>query len=153
MKKLKNILISIAIPEAVGILSALLTAGTMEIYKNLNQPAFSPPGWLFAPVWTLLYALMGYASYRVWKSRDSGRRDALIFYGIQLALNFFWSIIFFRFQFRGIALIELIILLAFIVIATIKFYKIDKIAAYLMIPYIAWVSFAGILNYAIWILN
>ena len=154
MKKLKNIAVSIAIPEVVGILSALLTAGTMNIYDRLTIPAFAPPGWIFGPAWTLLYALMGYASYRIWQKRDiQNVKPALIYYGIQLVFNFAWSLIFFRFQLRGAALIEILILLLLIVITTMKFYKIDRYAAYLMFPYIGWVSFATILNYSIWMLN
>ena len=154
MKKIRNIFISVAIPEIIGFISAFLTAGTMEMYKNLNQPAFSPPGWIFGPAWLILYGLMGYASYRIWQKKDiQNIKPALIYYGIQLILNFAWSLIFFRFAFRGIALIEILVLLALIIITTIEFYKIDRIAAYLIFPYIGWVSFAAILNYSIWMLN
>ena len=154
LKKIRNIIISIAIPQIIGFLSALLTVGTMEKYKNLIQPSFAPPGRIFGPVWTLLYALMGYASYRIWKKRDSyDVKSALTYYGLQLIFNFAWSLIFFRFELRGIAFIEILILLLLIIITTVKFFKIDKIAAYLMFPYIAWVSFATVLNYAVWVLN
>jgi len=154
LKKIRNIVISIAIPQIIGFSSAFLTAGTMEKYKNLIQPSFAPPGWIFGPVWTLLYALMGYASYRIWKRRNNYNvKSALTYYGLQLVFNFAWSLIFFRFALRGIALVEILILLLLIVITTIKFYKIDRFAAYMLFPYIAWVSFATILNYAVWILN
>jgi tryptophan-rich sensory protein len=154
MKKIKGIIISIAIPQIVGMSSALLTAGTMDIYNRLKIPAFAPPGWVFGPAWTILYALMGYASYRIWQKRANyDVKSALTYYGIQLFFNFAWSLIFFRFALRGIAFFEILILLLLIIITTVKFSKIDRIAAYLMFPYIGWVSFAMILNYAVWVLN
>ena len=154
MEKIKNIAIAVAIPLFIGLLSGYLTAEAMELYQNLEQPAFSPPGWIFGPVWIVLYILMGYASYRVWERREKYKvNTALTYYGVQLVFNFFWSLIFFRFQLRGLALLEIFILLTLIIITTIKFYKIDKWAAYLLFPYIGWVGFATILNYSIWILN
>ena len=154
MKKIRNIFISISIPLVIGLTSAYLTAGTMEAYKKLVQPSFAPPGWIFGPVWLILYIWMGYASYRVWKNRSNVKiKSALTFYGTQLVFNFFWSLIFFRYQMRGFAFVEILILLILIVVTTIKFYKIDKIAGYLLFPYLAWVSFASLLNYSVWMLN
>ncbi len=150
-----GMLISIAIAEGVGILSSFFTKDTMEKYQQLQQPSFSPPGWVFPVVWSILFLLMGIASYRVY-SAGIKRRDvqsALIFYGIQLIFNFFWSILFFRLGMRGFAFLWLLILLILIIITTVKFYKVDKFAGYLMIPYILWVCFAGVLNYTIWQLN
>lgn len=154
LEKAKSLLICIAIPLLIGGISGYLTADSIEIYKNLRQPSFSPPGWVFGPVWTVLYILMGYASYMVWKRKGQFEvSGALIYYGIQLVFNFFWPLIFFRFQLRGLAFLEILILLALIVITTVKFYKIDKYAAYMLFPYIGWVGFATILNYSVWILN
>ena len=155
MKNIKYMLVAIAIPEAVGMLSALLTADTMMVYMNLRRPSFSPPGWVFGPVWTLLYALMGYASYRVWNKRkeDPKVKGALGVYGFQLFLNFIWTILFFRMQLRGVAFVDIILLLALIAVTTVKFFNIDRSAGYIMIPYIMWVSFASVLNYAFWSIN
>ncbi|MFW6269639.1 MAG: TspO/MBR family protein [Bacillota bacterium] len=154
MKKARNIIISLAIPLGIGLLSGYLTADAIEIYKDLKQPFFSPPGWIFGPVWTVLYISMGYASFRIWEKRNKYEvKGPLIFYGIQLIFNFFWSIIFFLYQLRGLALVEIFVLLFFIIITTIKFYKIDRYSAYLLFPYIGWVSFATVLNYSIWVLN
>jgi len=150
-----GVFISVSIAEGVGILSALLTKDTMGKYKELQQPLFSPPGWVFPIVWSILFLMMGIASYLIYYHgfEKAKVKNALVFYEIQLAFNFFWTIIFFRFGLRGFALLWILILLSLIVLAAVKFYKIDKIAAYLMTPYILWVSFASILNFSIWQLN
>ena len=152
---LLGFIIAIAIPLAVGALSSFLTSDTMKIFQQLKKPDFAPPGWIFPIVWTILFILMGIASYRVYLKgiEHPDVKNALRFYIVQLIVNFFWTIIFFGFGQRGLALIWLIVLWILIVITTIKFYKLDKIAGYLMIPYILWVSFAGVLNYSIWMLN
>ncbi len=150
-----QLLVSIAIPLIVGFLSARLSGNTMEDYQNLIQPAFAPPSWVFPVVWTILYILMGIASYRIY-SLGSYRpqvKSALIFYGLQLMANFLWSILFFGLQLRGIALLWLIFLWILILITTIKFYRLDKVAGLLMVPYLLWVAFAGVLNYYVWQLN
>lgn len=150
-----GLIIAIAIPLAVGALSAFLTSDTMVKFQQLNMPDFAPSGSIFPIVWTLLYILMGIASYRIYLKGIENQevKSALIFYILQLIFNFFWSIIFFGLGMRGFAFIWLIILWNLIVITTVKFYKLDKIAGYLMIPYILWVSFAGVLNYSVWMLN
>lgn len=150
-----GLIIAIAIPLGVGFLSSYLISDTMQQYQQLSQPSFAPPGWVFPVVWTILYILMGIASYIVYDEgiRNPDVRNALMFYIAQLIVNFFWTIIFFGFELRGFALIWLILLWILAVITTIKFYRINKIAGYLMIPYILWLSFAGVLNYAIWKLN
>lgn len=124
-------------------------------YQNFNKPTFAPPGWVFPVVWTILFFLMAIAAYKIWMKGKSGENvtKALVLYGTQLFLNFLWSIIFFRFRLYAIAFLELLLLLVFILLTTFEFYRIDKPSAYLMIPYIAWVSFAGVLNYTIWMLN
>lgn len=152
---LKALLIFILIPILVGYLSSMLTVDTFEAYQQLEKPGFSPPGWIFGPVWTLLYILMGIASYRIYmygiKRKDV--KVALFIYFLQLFFNFIWSIIFFRWQMRGLAYIEILILGALILLTIDKFYKIDKTAGILLIPYILWVAFASVLNLSIWLLN
>ncbi|MCB2294629.1 tryptophan-rich sensory protein [Clostridium algoriphilum] len=154
-KSFTSLIISIILAEGVGYLSALLSMSASNTYKNFNKPFFSPPGWVFPIVWTILFFIMALASYRVWMAGKSGKdvKKALLLYSIQLFANFLWSIIFFRFRLYAIAFLELLLLLIFILRTTFEFYKVDKIASYLMIPYIAWVSFAGVLNYTIWMLN
>ncbi len=144
--------ICIAIPLAVGVVSALLTRGGMQTFAELNKPALSPPGWLFPVVWTILYVLMGIASYLVVTSKKPNGA-ALITYGLQLVFNFFWSIIFFNMQAYLFAFIWLVILWFLILKTTVKFFKIDETAGILMIPYLLWVTFAGYLNLSIYLLN
>ncbi len=153
--KLKPLLINIFIPLAVGGFSALLTSDSMKAFGELNQPPLSPPAWLFPVVWSILYILMGIAAYLVFTSNASKDKikNSLIFYAIQLIFNFFWSLIFFNMQAYLFAFFWLLAMLAFIVITTVLFYKISKPAGIIMIPYIIWVTFAGYLNFAIFLLN
>lgn len=146
------LIVSLILSEGVGALSAFFSGDIAKSFDNLVKPSFAPPGFVFGPVWIILYALMAVAAYRVWKNREK-RKEALSFYGLQLSLNFLWSIIFFRLQLRGIAFLEILILLVLIIITTVKFFNIDKIAGYILVPYALWVSFATILNYSLWILN
>ena len=151
-----KLVIAVVVSEAAGFIGALFTTPSITTwYATLAHPAFSPPNWVFAPVWTLLYLLMGIAAYLVWKA-GGGRKDvraALIIFLIQLALNALWSIIFFGHHDPGVALIDIGLLWLAILATIVAFYKISKGAAYLLIPYIAWVTFAAYLNYAIWMLN
>ncbi len=150
----KKLIVCIAIPLIVGGLSALFTMKSMEDFEALNKPPLSPPGWLFPIVWTVLYILMGIASYLVCTSDKPARsKTALTVYGIQLAFNFLWSIIFFSVKAYFFAFIWIVILLILIIINAVLFYRIDKRAGYLLIPYILWVTFAGYLNFAIYLLN
>ena len=148
----KRLILCIAIPLAVGGISALLTSSGMKTFQALNKPPLSPPGWLFPVVWTLLYILMGIASYLVLTSGKPSR-SALTFYGLQLLFNFFWSIIFFNLERYLFAFVWLIALWILIFITTVLFYKISKPAGYLMIPYLLWVAFAGYLNLFIYLLH
>ncbi len=154
-KNIIALIISILLAEGIGFLSGFLSITPTIAYESFNKPSFSPPGWVFPVVWTILYFLMAIAAYRIWMKGNSSEdvTKALFLYVIQLFLNFLWSIIFFRFRLYAIAFLELLLLLVFILLTTFEFHKIDKISAYLMIPYIAWVSFAGVLNYTIWMLN
>ena len=145
----------ILITEAVGALSAWLTRDGMELYKaQVVKPPLSPPAMVFPIVWVILYALMGIGMARVVLSaRSDERTDAIQVYLLQLAVNFTWSIFFFRLQTYGGALIVLLILLALIIWMILRFRRVEKPAAYLQIPYVLWVCFAAYLNAGVWILN
>ena len=148
----KNLITCLAIPLAVGSLSALLTQNSMETFNSITKPGLAPPGWLFPVVWTILYILMGIASYLV---LTSGKPNtyALTVYGIQLVFNFFWSIIFFNLELYLFAFIWLVLLWLLILKTTLLFYQISKPAGYLMVPYLLWVTFAGYLNLSIYLIN
>ncbi len=122
-------------------------------YRTLVRPAIAPPNWVFGPVWTLLYALMAVAAWRVWSTGAPGRGLALGLFAAQLALNLAWSWIFFHRHAIGMALIEIAALWAAIALATLAFRRVDPLAAWLMVPYLAWVTFAAALNAAFWRLN
>lgn len=153
--KWKAFIICIAIPLAVGGLSALLSRGSMETFSALNKPPLSPPGWLFPVVWTILYVLMGVASYLVFTSDadTADKEKALTVYGYQLIFNFFWSLWFFNLSLYLFSFIWLVVLWILIIITTVRFFRISKTAGYLMVPYLAWVTFAGYLNLGIYLLN
>ncbi len=157
MKKfnLKAFIIAVAIPLAVGGLSAFLTRDSMAQFDMINKPPLSPPAILFPIVWTLLYILMGIASYIVYASdcAPGTIKISLTTYAIQLVFNFFWSILFFGCKMYLSAFVWLIFLLMLIIMTTLLFYIVDKWAGYLMIPYILWVIFAGYLNFSIYLLN
>ena len=147
--------IAVLLPLAVGTVAAYLTRGAQMVFGMLNQPPISPPAWLFPVVWTILYVLMGIASYLVWRqgSEREDVKDAIKVYLIQLAFNFFWSIFFFNFEWYLFSFIWLMALWGLILVTILKFSKISKAAAYLMVPYLLWVTFAGYLNIAIYMLN
>ena len=150
----KNLITCISIPLAVGSLSALLTKNSMETFASVAKPALAPPGWLFPVVWTILYILMGIASYLVATSREGGPKDAAwVVYGLQLFFNFFWSIIFFDLGRYGLAFVWLVALWLLILKTTVPFYQISRPAGYLMLSYLLWVTFAGYLNFMIFLLN
>ena len=155
MNNVAKFIISLLIPLAVGFTSGFFTAtGEGTWFQTIQKPSWNPPGWVFAPVWTTLYILMGIALYLIWKtSADNRRRKAILFFSCQLILNFFWSFIFFKLQQPGWALVEIVILWVAILLTIFSFAAINKIAAWLLVPYISWVSFAMVLNYTIWILN
>lgn len=153
-KNAKNRLIALAIPLAVGGLATLL-AGGMDAYKVINQPPLSPPAWLFPLVWTVLYLLMGEASYRVYASgQDPAQiRKALTAYGVQLGLNFLWPLVFFGGKMYLTAFIVLVALWVAIVVTMRRFMKLDEKAGDMIIPYLLWVSFAAYLNLGVFLLN
>jgi len=151
---LKKRLICLAIPLGVGILATLLSGGT-DLYKTINQPPLSPPAWVFPVVWTVLYLLMGEASYRVTVSGGDTQqvRTALTAYGIQLFLNFLWPLVFFGAQMYLAAFFLLIALWIAIFITMRMFSRLDETAGDLLIPYLLWVTFAGYLNLGVFLLN
>ncbi len=150
MNKHLKLIVSIIICEAAGIVGSIFTINSVNTwYTTLNKPFFNPPSWLFGPVWTVLYLLMGISLYLVW----GNKKVNLKWFWTQLILNSLWSIIFFGLKNPAIAFIE-IVFLWYAIFRTIKsFEKVNKIAAYLLYPYILWVSFASVLNLAIVILN
>ena len=150
----KKLLVCLGIPLAVGGASALLSGG-MDAYKTVVQPPLSPPGWVFPVVWTVLYLLMGYASYRVLTSGAATEdiKRALTFYGIQLFLNFLWSPVFFGLQWALAAFFILVAMWVMIYLTIREFSKIDELAGDLLLPYILWVTFAGYLNLGVYLLN
>ena len=151
--KWKELLIAIAIPLSIGLLSGLISKDSMITFDLLNKPIFSPPGWLFPVVWTILYILMGISSYLIYISSNPNKTIALTLYSLQLFFNFFWSILFFNFNLYIISFVWIVILWILIIMTIISFYSIDKNAAYLLVPYLLWVTFASYLNYAIALLN
>lgn len=153
--KVVTLIIAILLPLAGGFIVGLLTNNSKVVYEGLIKDIFFPPPIIFPIVWTVLYVLMGIASYRIYMIRGEGKNigSALFFYLVQLLLNFLWSFVFFSFRLYGLAFILLIVLFIFILITFVKFLKVDKIAGALLIPYILWVAFAGILNFYIWMMN
>lgn len=149
---LKRLLINLAVPLAVGGASAVFQMGNMRSFNILKKPPLTPAGWVFPVVWTVLFILMGISSYLITKQKRKTEK-ALFFYSLQLFFNFCWSIIFFNMESYLFAFFWLIILLALIITSAIEFYKINKTAGLLFIPYILWVIFAGYLNYSIYLLN
>lgn len=154
-KKVSTLLKCLVIPLAVGGLASILTRGGMEVFTTLNKPALSPPGWLFPIVWTILYLLMGLASYLVLTSGEPPKEiaTALKSYGLQLAVNFFWPVFFFGFGWYLFSFLWLLLLWLLIVATILAFWNISKTAAYLLLPYLLWVTFAGYLNLFIYFRN
>ena len=153
--KWKPLLVSLAIPLAVGGLSAFLTKDGMRAFASLRQPPLSPPGWLFPVVWTLLYLMMGAACYLVWTAEiDPSRRErALTVYGLSLAANFLWPILFFTMRAFFPAFLLLLVLLGLVIACARLFSRIRTCAGRLLLPYIVWLVFAGYLNLGVWLLN
>jgi benzodiazapine receptor len=156
--------VSIAIPLVAGVIGSIFTSESVSTwYQTIEKPSFSPPNWLFGPVWTTLYVLMGISLFLVWRATTStttstkdrrGRKiAAFIAFGSQLILNVLWSFIFFGLRSPQLAFAEIVILLISIVVTIVIFYKISRLAAVLMMPYAGWVTFASFLNLQIWLLN
>ena len=158
MKSLKfitTLFICLVLPIIIGGISSYATAsGIHDWYITIRKPSFNPPNYLFGPVWTFLYVLMGVSLFLIWSSSPGKKRsNALVIFAVQLTLNFLWSFLFFKFNLIGVALAEILMIWISILMMIIFFSRVDKFAAYLQIPYLLWVSFASTLNGAIWFLN
>lgn len=154
--KITRIVVSVIICQLAGVAGSVFTITTIPgWYVALIKPPFSPPNWLFGPVWLALYTLMGLALSLVWVKGigDKKVKQAVVLFGVQLFLNVLWSILFFGLNYTFLAFLEILLMLGFIALTTRRFYRIERKAAYLMLPYLAWVSFASLLNFSIWFLN
>lgn len=157
MNKITKILTVVVTCLAIGYFSGIVTrSAIITWYPTLVKPSFNPPNWIFAPVWSMLYIMMGIAAGLVWDRMESNTevvKKALVFFAVQLALNALWSYLFFGLMNPMLALLEIVILWLMIYETYVQFGKINKIAGYLFIPYLLWVSFAMVLNASIWWLN
>lgn len=148
----KKLVVCLLLPLAVGGLAAFLTRNSMDLFAMVKKPPLSPPGWLFPVVWTILYLLMGFASYLVLVAEKPGR-TTWKFYLAQLAFNFVWPILFFHLQMYLLSFVWLLLLWILILVTILWFTRSSRLAGYLLIPYLLWVTFAGYLNLGIYILN
>ena len=148
-------LVSLLLPLGIGSIAGLFTAKAIPgWYALLNKPSFNPPNWVFGPVWTTLYIILGISLFLIWNLEAGKERNkAILIFIVQLLLNFGWSFFFFYFKMIGVALIEIIVLALSIVVMIYRFYKLKPLAAFINIPYLLWVTFASVLNAAYFILN
>ena len=156
MHRLLKLFFAVLICEGVGILGSIFTISAITTwYQTLNKPLFSPPNFVFGPVWTILYALMGISIFLVLekKIKVKERNNLIYLFSLQLLLNFLWSVIFFYFHFPFVAFLEILFLWGSILLLIIKFWRYSKPASVLLIPYLLWVSFASLLNFSIFLLN
>lgn len=150
----KSYLLLIAATESVGALAGWLTREGIETFKTIKKSSLTPPNAVFPFVWSILYALMGIGAARVWNAPESPERSrGLKLFTLQLIVNFFWSLLFFNLQAYGLSFLWLVLLWILILIMIMSFKKVDKVAAALQIPYLIWTTFAGYLNFAVWLLN
>jgi len=153
---MKKFIFSLLVCLAAGFLGSIFTTPSIPTwYASLTKPSFNPPNWLFAPVWTMLFILMGISAFLVWQKglKKKGVKKALGFFLAQLIFNVLWSFLFFKFHSPFLALLDIIFLWFLILLTLFKFFKINNTAGLLLIPYLLWVSFASILNYAVYRLN
>lgn len=148
-----TLLIALLLPLVIGGLSASLTAQGMTAYGSMNKPPLSPPAWVFPVAWTILYLMMGLSSYFVFTSEEPNKGMALLLYVIQLAMNFMWSIVFFNWGLYLFAFIWLMVMWCVVIICAFRFYSFSRMAAYLLIPYILWLTFAAYLNLGTYLVN
>ncbi len=155
-KQAIGLIAAIVIVELIGNIGTLFTLPAIGTwYAGLVKPAFNPPNWVFAPVWTVLFALIGIALYLVWEARKKNKRArvALQAFDLQLALNVFWSFLFFGLHSPLYGLVDIVLLFLAILLTIAEFRRVSRSAAYLLIPYLLWVAFATLLNFSIWMLN
>jgi tryptophan-rich sensory protein len=139
---------------AAAAVGGFASASSGELYRELVRPSWAPPGWVFGPVWSVLYALMGIAAWLVWRAQGfAGARSALVLFIVQLAANALWTWLFFAWRLGGAAFGEILLLWALILATMVSFWRLSKVAGALLSPYLAWVSFASALNFASWRLN
>lgn len=137
---------------AAAAVGAVASVDAASFYAQLSKPSWAPPGWVFGPVWSALYALMGVAAWLVWRSRGP-KRTALVLFGVQLAANALWSWLFFAWHRGAPAAVEVLILLALILATVAAFWRISRLSALLLVPYLLWVGFASLLTWAVWLGN
>jgi len=154
IKSIPKLIVSLAIPQLAGAIGSLFTMDSISSwYTTLAKPEFTPPNYVFGPVWITLYFLMGISLYVVWTSDRLKSRTPLIIFGVQMFLNSIWSIVFFGLESPPFGLLVIVTLWGTIALTILSFWKMSKLAAYMLLPYIAWVSIATYLNYGIWVLN
>ncbi len=156
MRNISKLIISIAVCQLAGVIGTIFSVPAIKNwYSFLEKPSFSPPNWLFGPVWIILFFLMGISLFLVWKRglNNNEYKNAIYAFALQLILNIQWSVIFFGLKSPGVAFLEILLLWSAILYAIIIFYRISKYAVFLLLPYIFWVSFAAVLNFFIWQLN
>jgi translocator protein len=156
MKPALKITIAVVVCLAIGSLSGVATTDAITgWYATITKPSFNPPNWIFGPVWTILYIMMGIAAGLIWKAGWERKdvKTALGIFTAQLLLNGLWSLIFFAWESPRLALVEILVLLVFILFTMVSFKRVSTVAAYLLLPYLLWVSFATVLNASIWWLN
>lgn len=156
MVDVTKLILSIIVCQLAGFIGSIFTRASVSTwYVTLNKPSFTPPGWVFGPAWITLYLLMGISAFLVWSKGFSNRevKVALIFFGIQLILNAFWSAAFFGFRSPFAGLIVIAALWVFILLTILFFFRVSHTAGVLLLPYIGWVSFAGVLNAALFVMN
>lgn len=139
----------------VSVVGGLVTEHAVETwYQTLAKPGVNPPDWVFGPVWTVLYGLMAVAAWLVWASADNvARRRGIVWFCAQLAVNLMWSFVFFGARMLGLAVVDIALLWALIAVTMVFFFKVSRAAGWLMVPYLGWVTFAGYLNWAVWMMN
>lgn len=154
VREVAVLLVSVAICFAAAAIGGVASASAPEFYRELVLPAWAPPAWVFGPVWTVLYLLMGVAAWLVWRERGfGGARTALGLFLVQLAANALWSWLFFAWQLGALATLEILVLWGLILATTVAFWRVRPLAGALLLPYLAWVSFASVLCFAIWRAN
>lgn len=153
MVNFRSLILNLLISLGTGILSAIVTKSSMDIYKNLNLPKLAPPPILFPIVWTILFTLMGISAYIIYETNSETKKSALKIYLIQLVINFIWPILFFNLKLYLFSFIWIISLWILIIAMIAKFRTTSKTAAYLQVPYLIWVTFASYLNFMIYYLN
>ena len=151
--KVKSLVLSVVISLGVGTLAGFLSRGSSAVYESLTQPPLSPPAIVFPIVWSILYVLMGISAYLVWETKDPARMRALAVYGVQLAVNFVWPLLFFNAQMFTLSFAWLLLLWGLVLRMIFAFRKVEPLAAKLQVPYLIWLTFAAYLNFGVWYLN